>query len=556
MHANLSKKSKLKAIFKLFILLFALTTTARAEKSPKYEVRAVWLTTIGGIDWPHSYSAEAQKQELGHILDQLKAANVNTILVQARVRGTTIYPSAMEPWDGCITGTPGRSPGYDPLQLVIDESHRRGMECHAWIVTIPVGKWNKIGCQQLRRKYPKLIKKIGDEGYMDPENVLTADYLARICTEVTRRYDVDGIHLDYIRYPEKWRLKVSRQQGREHITRIVRTIHQAVKQEKPWVKLSCSPIGKHDDLVRYSSHGWNARTTVCQDAQAWMRDGLMDMLFPMMYFQGNNFFPFALDWQEHSYGRIVVPGLGIYMLHPHEKNWPLEVVEREMQVTRQYGLGHCYFRSKFLTDNVKGVYDFACRFDCDPSLVPPMTWACTTPPSAPKALQLKGNRLSWQAADDFSGGDYLLYNIYASRTFPVDISDPANLVATRLRATSATVMPSGYYYAVTAQNRYGLEGPAATFGDAPNTHSEVKKSAMKLYRTALVPLPKKPVTLDAEYLIIENLHGQQMGVFPWRGRHLNLSALPDGIYRFRSLGRKGRTHIVGTFALRKSKKLH
>ena len=68
--------------------------------------------------------------------------------------------------------------------------------------TIPVGKWNGLGCKQLRQKYPALIRKIGDEGYMDPEKPETGDYLARFCAEVTRKYDVDGIHLDYIRYPD------------------------------------------------------------------------------------------------------------------------------------------------------------------------------------------------------------------------------------------------------------------------------------------------------------------------------------------------------------------
>ena len=315
----------LRKIIRLFLLL-SLTLSVQAQ-TPKYEIRAVWLTTIGGIDWPHTFAnspnnIQRQKQELTNILDQLQQTNINTVLLQARVRATTIFPSSREPWDACLSGKSGVSPGYDALQFAIDECHKRGMQCHAWIVTIPVGKWNNYGCKQLRQKYPKLIVKIGDEGYMNPEKNETGDYLAQFCREVTRRYDVDGIHLDYIRYPETWKLKVSRQQGRQNITNIVRKIHQAVKAEKPWVMLSCSPIGKFDDLSRYKSGGWNANTTVCQDAQGWLRDGLMDALFPMMYFQGNNFFPFAINWKEFAYGRIVVPGLAAYMLHPSERNWP------------------------------------------------------------------------------------------------------------------------------------------------------------------------------------------------------------------------------------------
>ncbi|MCR4583379.1 MAG: family 10 glycosylhydrolase [Prevotella sp.] len=463
------------------ILLFAFSTLAQAQMpkqevvmpSPKYEVRAVWLTTIGGIDWPHSYatanavqSVNQQKKELTTILDQLKKLNINTIHIQARVRATTIFPSSIEPWDGCLSGKPGVSPGYDALQFCIDECHRRGMECHAWIVTIPVGKWNSYGCKKLRQRYPRLIKKIGDEGYMDPEQAETSNYLAHFCAEVTRRYDIDGIHLDYIRYPETWRLKVSRQTGRQNITNIVRKIHNTVKAIKPWVKLSCSPIGKHDDLARYRSNGWNAYTTVCQDAQGWLRDGLMDQLFPMMYFSGDNFFPFAVNWKEYAHERMVAPGLAVYMLHPRERNWPLEIITRELYVLRQQQLGHTFFRSKFLTDNTKGIYNFVKDFNFTPALIPPIHWRDTRAPLMNAPLRIKRGKdfdqLSWKAGKDQSNGDYLLYNVYASEVWPVDTSNPENLVATRLKTQHLDIPTHGqaYHYAVTATNRYGQESKA------------------------------------------------------------------------------------------------
>ena len=394
-------------------------------QSPKHEVRAVWLTTIQNLDWPRSRSAYQQRQELISILDQLQKANINTVLVQTRVRASTIYPSAIEPWDICMTGTGGQSPGYDPLQFCIDECHKRGMQCHAWMVTIPVGKWNSDGCKKIRQKLPKLIKKIGEEGYMDPENPQTGDYIARMCEEVTRRYDIDGIHLDYIRYPETWKLKVSRSEGRRNITAIVRKIYQAVKGVKPWVMLSCSPIGKFDDLSRYRSGGWNAYTAVCQDAQGWLRDGLMDALFPMMYFQGNNFYPFAVDWKQHSYGRIIAPGLAAYMLHPREKNWSLDVVTREMNVLRELGLGVTFFRSKFFTDNTKGIYTFTQDFNSYHALIPPMTWASRRQPAAVGQLNIRrgmsNDILTWTGSRSSATGDYLLYNVYASDTYPVDL---------------------------------------------------------------------------------------------------------------------------------------
>ena len=516
----------------------------------KYEVRAVWLTTIGGIDWPHSYQTERQKQELTDMLDRLQQAGINMVLLQTRVRGTTIYPSAIEPWDGCITGTPGRSPGYDPLRFCIDECHRRGMECHAWVVTIPVGKWNKLGCKQLRQKYPKLIKRIGEDGYMDPEQPQTGDYLAKMCAEIVKNYDVDGIHLDYIRYPETWKIKVSRPKGRDHITDIVRKINHAVKAEKPWVKLSCSPIGKHDDLRRYRSGGWNARTTVCQDAQTWLRDGLMDALFPMMYFQGNNFYPFAIDWQEQSHGRMVVPGLGIYFLDPREGKWTLPMVERQMYVLREMGMGHAYFRAKFFTDNTKGIYDFGKRFDATPTLIPPMTWAGQPAPSAPTTLTIADGKLNWNGASDNEHRTYLLYNIYASDDYPVDISKAENIVASRLTATSIPLPTHRKYYAVTAMNRYGMESQPIQ-QEGPDRKPLPANLKIQMSTGRPIALPQKASTLDADFVIIETMEGQQVAVRPYT-THMSVDGLPDGMYQLRSLGKKGRTHRIGYFTIKRN----
>ena len=381
----------------------------------------MWLTTIGGIDWPHNYAQnqhaiERQQRELCDILDRLQRAGINQVLLQTRIRATTIYPSAYEPWDGCLSGHPGTSPGYDALAYAIDQCHRRGMELHAWVVTIPVGKWDAIGCKRLRQRYPGLVRKIGPEGYLNPEKPQTATYLADICEEITRRYDVDGIHLDYIRYPETWSMRVSADRGRSYITHIVETIHRRVKPLKPYIKLSCAPIGKFDDLSRYRSYGWNAYSRVCQDAQGWLRRGLMDELFPMMYFRGEQFFPFAIDWSENAYGRIVAPGLGIYMLAPSEKDWPLDVVAREMQQLRYHRLGHTYFRSKFFTDDVKGIYRYAQHFDHAPALVPPMTWETSHRPTAPSGLNIVDGQLQWQHDGRVQGDT--IYNVYASLSYP------------------------------------------------------------------------------------------------------------------------------------------
>lgn len=476
--------------------------------APKRELRAVWLTTLNGLDWPTTKATtparrEQQKAELCHILDRLQAVGINTVLLQTRVRGSVIYPSAIEPWDVALTGQYGADPGYDPLQFAIDETHRRGMELHAWIVTIPCFKQavaKQMGKRSVLRTHPELCRRHADMYYLDPGLPGTADYLVRICHEIVSRYDVDGIHFDYIRYPENaasfadgttyrrygqgmnkasWR--------RNNITRIVSRIYADTKALKPWVRVSSSPVGKYADLSRFPSRGWNARDAVHQDAEGWLRDGIHDILFPMMYFDGNHFYPFAADWHEQSAGRLVAPGLGIYFMHPSEKNWPLSAIQRQLHFVRAEGLaGQCYFRSRFLTDDVKGLYTYLREtFYAFPALPPACTWIDAEAPAAPTAPAISlltdhTEQLSWQAADadqPRADGDYLRYNVYASRQWPVDVSRAENLVATLLREPCFSydrLAALGLNFAVTAVDRVGNESAPLQLSAQPGRSGSEK----------------------------------------------------------------------------------
>lgn len=533
--------------------------------NPKYEVRAVWLTTIGGIDWPHSYaqserSAEKQKEELRAILDRLQKANINTILLQTRIRATTIYPSQYEPWDGCLSGFPGKSPGYDALQFAIDECHKRGMEVHAWVVTIPVGKWNSYGCRQLRKRFPRLIKRIDQDGYMDPEATQTGCYLAEMCREIVLRYDVDGIHLDYIRYPETWKFRISKDQARGNITRIVEKIHQAVKKEKPWVKMSCSPIGKFDDLSRYWSHGWNAYTKVAQDAQAWLKDGLMDELFPMMYFRGDQFFPFAIDWKEHSYGKIIAPGLGIYFLDPKEGKWNISDITSELYHLRNIGEGHAFFRNKFLLDNHQGVYDFVtAHFNRYPALVPPMTWESNKRPQQPVTLRIEENEgtttLRWDNSLQYEDGTAIktpsIYNnVYASKEYPVDVHDARNLILTRTTRRQLTTRTGNTptYYAVTTTDGFGNESQAKQLSQTAvmKTTTRYGKACRLTTTGESIILPSSIHETDCQYIIVKNMQEQAVYITKPQNREINIKKIKDGIYTLNCVNYRNIEHTLGT----------
>lgn len=558
----------------IIILLLCAVLTLCAQ--PRQELRAVWLTTLEGLDWPSTKGTSAsveqrQKQELCKILDQLKQANVNTVLFQARIRGTVTYPSDYEPWDGCISGRFGTAPHYDPLQFAIEETHKRGMELHAWVVTVPTGKWESYGAKYLRQHRPNLMKRIGVDAFLNPENAQTAEYISNICEEITRRYDIDGIHLDYIRYPEQWKGSFNRSQGRENITRIVRAVHKKVKRLKPWVKMSCSPLGKFDDLTRFPSGGWNAYNKVCQDAQGWLREGLMDQLYPMMYYDGKHFYPFAADWSENRYDREIASGLGIYRLIRSEGNWSLDVIKRQMYVARQLGLGHCYFRSRFLTDNTKGLYDFVCDFDAYPALVPAVV-THQPAPTAPTTFNVErttnGDNISWGGAVDTSDGDYLTYNVYASTTLPVDIQDARNLIATRQMHPFVSVRrPSDeptLYYAVTAVNRYGKEsepvggqrskvGGQRSEGKGQRSKVGGQESASDQLMTNngyLLTIPEDKMLPEADHLAVLSMQGTIIATKSF-ARSVNISDIPNGVYELRTLNHKGVTHHIGFFLIKR-----
>lgn len=555
-------------------LLLVIPSFLPVLSQPKYEIRATWLTTLGGMDWPrikagNASSIQRQQKELCDILDRLKAANFNTVLLQTRLRGDLIYPSSIETFAESLTGNTGRNPGYDPLAFAIEECHKRGMELHAWLVTIPAGNTRQVkllGKNSVVQKNRKICKLYRGNWYLDPGNPETKEYLSRIVKEITARYDIDGIHFDYIRYPEgadnfpdtdsfrkHGKGKDLKQWRRDNITDIVRRLYTDIKGLKPWVKVSSSPIGKYRDTNRYPSRGWNAYYVVYQDAQKWLKEGIHDVLFPMMYFKGNNFYPFALDWKENCSNRWVVPGLGIYFLSPDEQDWSLDEIVRQIHFTRQVKLnGQAYFRNRFLLNNTKGILDeLQENFYNAPALVPPMTWMDSIPPSTPAPLTLPSPpslqllpdgklRLNWQASTD-NGVGGVVYHLYGSDTYPVDINKPQNLLATHLVSTTYDYRPNvpwrqKRYFAVTAADRFGNESTPLEL----NAASELD-----------MPLLNK-----GDVLYLPQLEGAQgvkayvaTGEEVWHANYasqLSIRSLPEGFYIVEVIDTEGKNIFTGT----------
>ena len=363
---------------------------------------------------------------------------------------------------------------------------------------------------------------------------------------------------------------MSRDKGLQYISSIVQKIHDAVKQAKPWVKMSCSPIGKYDDLTRYWSHGWNANTKVCQDAQGWLKSGLMDELFPMMYFRNEQFFPFANDWAEQSDGKIVVPGLAIYFLDPKEGKWKIGDVTSEMCHLRNLGLGYAFFRNKFFLDNKQGIYDFTAKeFNHYLSLVPPMTWASDKKLQSPASFQVSRNGgevvLTWKNRSSYEDGTpvvtpYIYNNVYASRSYPVDVTDARNLISARKMENGLALEglddEQPLYFAVTSMDGYGNE---STPTQENSTFDGMKRGEFGKTRWLKcdgksVKLPSEAKNVDATCFLFETLQGEVVKSAFAKDNILSVSGLSEGIYVVKSLNKRGVSHSLGTFIYKKFQK--
>ena len=562
-------------ILHLFLLLFLLSQSVSAgvvvpcggaeqkrgeyrlpgEAQQKYEYRAVWLTTIENLDWPRTRAktpadVEKQKAELVVLLDSLQAMNVNTVLLQTRVRGDVIYPSAIEPFAYLLTGVPGKNPGYDPMAFAIEECHKRNIQLHAWLVTLPLGKAEyvkRLGRSSLPSKKSALCTYYKGAWYMEPGNPATADYIVSLVKEIVRNYNVDGIHLDYVRYPDtvdgypdgalyrKYGRGMSLAAWRRaNITRIASSVYSAVKELKPWVRVSSAPLGKYDNLTRYGSYGWDAYNTVYQDAQGWLRDGIMDALFPMLYFNGNHFYPFVLDWCENRYGRHVAPGVGVYRLAPEYGGWPSIEIERQMRTSRSATAdGVVMFRTAHLIGNTGGVREIFTKIYNKPALVPPMDWIADAP-ATPVVTRCErddsGVSLQWNVVLPVKGFPAVRYNVYAALGDTVDIGNIDNLVATGLNETTFRWQCRSnrdFAIAVTAVDACGVESEPR-FLSAPVGGS--------MERGDIIRLPHQQSW--GQRISVADIYGRELYYGKFR-REFNVASFAPGRYILTVTNRHG-----------------
>jgi len=306
-------------------VLIILALSLGASGAGTEEARCAWFTRFEYND----------RQDIEDGMANIASCNMNLVLFQIRGQGDAFYISQHEPWSDRLGGS---YPGFDPLAVAIYEAHSRGMELHAYINAMPAwsGSYPPSSPEHIYNAHPEWIMVDEDGIPMDPSEAgyasispgipQAARHVNDVIMDIATHYDVDGIHLDYIRYPNSSHsyddsslARFARDYPgctpetcpgdwsafrRTLVTEMVAACHDSVTALKPWVRISAAVWADF-----YSGYTW-----YFQDSHGWLEDGIMDFIGTMGYTADSELFAQRLrDHVTNSYGRHVYGGIGIYL---------------------------------------------------------------------------------------------------------------------------------------------------------------------------------------------------------------------------------------------------
>jgi uncharacterized lipoprotein YddW (UPF0748 family) len=358
-----------------FLLVLALHSAAAAT-----EFRGAWVATVHNIDWPSArgLSAAAQKAELRAILDRAAELKLNAILLQVRPMSDALYPSQLEPWSHFLSGKQGMSPGYDPLEFAIAEAHARGLQLHAWVNPFRAASEANVYLDErhIAKQHPEWVRRYGAQLWLDPGEPAAREYVLRVLTDIIRRYDVDGLHIDdyFYPYPVKgvafpddvsWeRYGLTSGMGRadwrrENINNFVRSMYRTIKAAKPSVRVGISPFGIWRPGVPPTIEAQlDAYAQLFADSRKWLAEGWCDYLAPQLYWSikpAKQSFPVLLEWwRGESRGKPVWPGVATDRVGASR---PAQEIIDEIELTRRgtTAPGHIHWSMKALMQNRGGI---------------------------------------------------------------------------------------------------------------------------------------------------------------------------------------------------------
>jgi uncharacterized lipoprotein YddW (UPF0748 family) len=311
--------------------------------SPRHEFRGVWIASVDNIDWPSrkGLPVDSQKAEFTRLMDLYQSLGMNAVVMQIRPAADAFYPSPYEPWSEWLTGTQGKppSPYYDPLEFMIAEAHRRGIEFHAWLNPYRAvfnTRTSSISRTHVSRLHPEWFLEYGGKRYFDPGHPEAQSFVTKVVSDIVNRYAVDAIHFDDYFYPyrisgkefpdtstyrrfngglpiDAWR--------RSNVDSIILGLNRAIKAARPDCRFGISPFGvwrnrDRDERGSDTKAGQTNYDDLYADILLWLREGWIDYVAPQLYWEfGHPNAPYEvlLDWwSKNSHGKPCYIGLGYY----------------------------------------------------------------------------------------------------------------------------------------------------------------------------------------------------------------------------------------------------
>lgn len=505
---NFSSLLKRSALAAVLLAIAALPMSSGVKR----EVRSVWMATVWALDWPSSTSSTtAQKNEMVKYLDVLQKNNFNAVYFQVRTMSDAFYKSSYEPWSSYLTGTRGKDPGWDPLAFVVEECHKRGMECHAWVnpYRFSTGSNWSTAQDQALKSAGMLLAYTKSDGktttILNPGLESVRKRIVDVCKEIISNYDVDGLVFDDYFYPEG--IPVTSSAGdydlwqksgasmtfgdwrRNNVNQMVADVYKMVQQQKPYVRFGISPAGAACTSAAVAAKHGIDRCPVASDWQydgifsdpvAWLEAGTIDYISPQLYWKTNHktnpFGPMTKWWSyvAKHFGRHHYASHSISFLNSSNTTSDWEEIGKQVQFSRDYteneAPGAVFYSAAYVTGKKQsgfGEWLQVNKFQ-NKALTPAIDWKKSDLEKVQvSAFSKRATVLSWAVVDN------VRYSVYAvPESVNVETLD-SNIPAEYLLGVSyktTYTMPddkkSGYNYAVCVLDRYGNEYEPVYYGQS------------------------------------------------------------------------------------------
>lgn len=356
------------------------------------QFRAVWIATVQNIDWPSrpGLSASVQQQEFTYLLDEAQAMHMHGVVVQVRPSGDAFYPSRYAPWSQYLTGTQGKDPGYDPLAFMIQETHKRGIEFHAWFNPFRVSMQNQLdqlASNNPARVHPDWVVSYGNQLYYNPGIPAARAFLVASILEVVKNYNIDAVHFDDYFYPypithqdfpddatyHQYGATFSNKGDwrRANINSFIHDLTVSIKAARPRVQFGISPFGvwrnKSTDPSGSDTTALSDYDDLYADTRTWIKQHWLDYIAPQLYWN-IGFAPAAYEklvpWWAHevdgTHVRLYI-GQAAYKVNHSTPAWAKpDEIPNQLALNRCYSevKGSIFYNMKSLLANPLGLQDF------------------------------------------------------------------------------------------------------------------------------------------------------------------------------------------------------